>query len=411
MISYLEALGLLENNAQKIASEKIDVKKSLGRICSKDIFSQLNLPSFDNSAMDGFAVYSEATQNASESNPLRLEIGEIIPAAISDNKTALSINMCSEIMTGAAVPVGYDAVIPVELVNEINDNGKHYIEINQPIAKSANFRFSGEDVKSGELIIKQNSQILPADIMLFCALGINEIEVYKKIPISIAVSGEEISENYDLPLRHGEIYNSNAPLLINMSHTECIESNYYGILHDNKQSLIEYINANSHAKILITTGAVSKGKWDFIPYTLKELGAEIIFHSVAIRPGKPVLFAKLPDGRYFFGLPGNPVSSFVGWRFFVIPLVRRLFNLEREKTVTARINGKFTKKHQLRQFLKAMFTIEEGQVKVSVSKDQESFKIKPLVSSNCWVIVEEKDNLLNNGDLVRLVPLYHSFNG
>ena len=164
-----------------------------------------------------------------------------------------------------------------------------------------------------------------------------------------------------------------------------------------------------NSQILLTTGAVSKGKWDFIPQTLRGIGAEIIFHSVAIRPGKPILFAKLADGRYFFGLPGNPVSSFVGWRFFVIPLIRSLFNLSREKTIQAQVSGQFSKKHKLRQFLKAKLEIVAAQAEVTISPDQESFKIKPLASSNCWAIAEEDVNKLNIGDLIPVVPLYHDF--
>lgn len=409
MISYFEALELIEKAAGVAAIEQIAVGDSLGRICVDDIISSLNLPTFNNSAMDGFAVFAAATIAATEDKPLRFEVGEVIPAAISESKTALAMNMCSEIMTGAAIPQGYDAVIPIELVTEINDNGKRYIEITEPIAANTNVRFSGEDVQLGELIIKQGCKISPAEIMLLRAVGITEIKVYKKISIAVAVSGEEVSENYDTALQHGEIYNSNAPLLNNMLAENCFSSKYYGILRDNKSALIDYIDANIDSQILLTTGAVSKGKWDFIPQTLREIGAEIIFHSVAIRPGKPILFAKLADGRYFFGLPGNPVSSFVGWRFFVIPLIRRLFNLDREKTIQVQVREQFSKKHKLRQFLKAKFEIITAQAVVTISTDQESFKIKPLISSNCWAIAEENTNKLNTGDLISIVPLYHDF--
>lgn len=409
MISYLEALDLIENYVQTIKTETIKVSDALGRICVHDILSPMDLPSFDNSAMDGFAVFSEVTQNADQENPVRLEIIEIIPAAISQNKSAVFINQCSEIMTGAAVPIGYDAVIPVELVNVVNDNGKSYIEITAPISKADNLRFSGEDVKTGEVVVGKSRQISPGEIMLLLALGIYEIEVYTKISIAVAVSGEEVSENYDVALRYGEIYNSNAPLLMNMLSEQCFVAQYFGILRDNKQTLIDFIEKSAAAQIVITTGAVSKGKWDFIPQTLKELGAEIIFHSVAIRPGKPILFAKLPTGQYFFGLPGNPVSSFVGWRFFVIPLIRKLFNLQREKGVFAKLTGKFNKKHKLRQFLKAKLEIDAGLATVRISPDQESFKIKSLLMNNYWAIAQEDDNLLNDGDLIQLVPIYHDF--
>jgi molybdopterin molybdotransferase len=244
--------------------------------------------------------------------------------------------------------------------------------------------------------------------MLLCALGISQLAVFEKIQLVVATSGEEVSDDYTKALRHGEIYNSNAPLLLNMSNAPCFASRYYGILRDNRQTLIDFI-AQSPEQILITTGAVSKGKWDFIPETLRELGAEIIFHSVAIRPGKPILFARLKDGRYFFGLPGNPVSAMVGWRFFVIPFLRKMLAKDREAMLELKLSATFKKKHSLRQFLKASLHISGGVAEVEISSEQESFKIKALSENALWAIVGEEQHSLASGELILALPRYADF--
>lgn len=406
MISYLDAISIIKKNAYTLPSEKITVTDSLNRILSNDIYSPIDLPSFDNSAMDGFAIKYIDSNLASVDNPLSLLVKATIAAEVKEKSVANDEpNTCCEIMTGAAIPVGYDAVVPIEMVEHYTENNKSYIRINTPIAKFANIRFSGEDVKQGTLIKSSTQQIKPSDIMLFHALGITNIDVFKKLEISIASTGNEVSDNYSEPLRYGEIYNSNSPLLLNMATETCFKANYYGILPDENQALSEFIT-NTSEQILVTTGAVSKGKWDFIPETLRSLGAEILFHSVAIRPGKPILFAKLKDGRFFFGLPGNPVSSMVGWRFFLIPLFYAMIKKSEEQPIRLKLKNSFNKPHKLRQFLKADMSIEDGIAYATIDNGQESFKISPLTYCNIWAVANEDDNNMSAESYINAYTLY-----
>lgn len=409
MISYAKALDLLESAATELGVESISSLNALERICAQDIFSPIALPSFDNSAMDGFAVCYNDTLSASEASPLELRVTEIIQAKASALKFAVAeAGCCCEIMTGAPIPTGYDAIIPIELVKLIERDGQNYIQIKHAVKMHDNVRFSGEDVGLGALLFKRGQQIQANDVMLLASVGIVKLNVFKALSLAIATTGEEISDNYAQELQHGEIYNSNAPLLMNLAAQRCFAPRYAGILRDHKTTLQEFIQTSSE-QILITTGAVSKGKWDFIPDTLRELGAEIIFHAVAIRPGKPVLFARLKDGRFFFGLPGNPVSSMVGWRFFVIPLLCKMLAKEREIGIKLRLEHPFKKKHSLRQFLKARLSIQDGLATAQISHAQESFKIHSLTTNDLWAIALEDDLELCTGDLINVVPMYASF--
>ncbi len=409
MISYLSALDLLESHAKIQAVEPCQTLESLHRVVAEDIFSSISLPSFDNSAMDGFAIRAVDTLLASPNNVIELKVDEIIQAkAAKQHSAPMETMICCEIMTGAPIPIGYDSVIPIENVQLCDKNGIKFILINKPVELHQNVRFIGEDVKQGSLLLKQGQQIQANDVMLLLSLGIAQINVFAKISLAIATTGEEISDDYSRDLQFGEIYNSNAPLLINLAHENCFSARYAGILRDNQSTLLEFIQT-SPEQVLITTGAVSKGKWDFIPDTLRELGADIIFHSVAIRPGKPVLFARLRDGRYFFGLPGNPVSSMVGWRFFVIPLLRKMLSKEREQGFKVINSVEFNKKHSLRHFLKARLFINNGVASSEISNHQESFKIHSLTTNDLWAIAHEDEHSVAAGALITVVPIYANF--
>lgn len=405
MISYLAAAALLEQNAIKMATEDIAVLDSLDRVSSALVCSPIALPSFNNSAMDGFTLRYLNTVNASQDNPILFLVTDILGASATVLHSADDGLVCNEIMTGAAVPIGFDAVVPLEDVEEIDVDNKHYIKITKPILKKANIRFSGEDVCVGSIILAVGQQIKPCDIALLAALGISTVEVFKPLTVAIASSGDEVRDEYGTALNYGEIYNSNAPLLLNLASAKCFIPRYAGVLRDEEQALYEFINQSSE-QILITTGAVSKGKWDFIPRALIEIGATIIFHGVAIRPGKPILFARLKDGRYFFGLPGNPVSSMVGWRFFVQLLIDQMWGKKPQSLMGLTSATTFRKAHKFRQFLKAQLKIDNGKAIAIISDDQESFKIKPLTTNDIWVIVNESQHEILIGDLVTAVPLY-----
>lgn len=275
----------------------------------KIFISPIQVPSFRNSAMDGFAVCAAQLVSASEQSPVTLKIQAAIAAgdvaSIGQAETAV------QIMTGAIVPEPYDAIVPVELVTVSGDA----VTFTKPARIGDHVRHPGEDVTKGQSVLRRGEAITPEAIMLLSALGVTEVAVAQIPRLHIISTGNEITDDYSLPLQGSQIYNSNAPYLLAVAQQQGLEVQYEGIVRDEPDLFERKIAAIGEPAIIISTGAVSKGVWDFIPESLKNLGATIHFHRVNIRPGKPVLFATLPNGSFYFGLPGNPISAAIGFTF------------------------------------------------------------------------------------------------
>ena len=399
MIKYQEALEIIYKNSHLNQTEAIPLLRTIGKSSASEVFSKIQLPSFDNSAMDGFAVKASELKSASTDNNKKLKIIAIIGAGeIAEESHSGAI----QIMTGAPVPKGYDAVIPIEDVELEGD----FVTFKRPARKNENIRFAGEDVVVGQIVLHKDKKITSEDIMLLAAVGITKVEVYKTPFLKIFSTGNEITDDYNQPLPDGKIYNSNAPYLVSKALEEGLNVEYGGVIADDKVKFEKAVSSVAKGAIIISTGAVSKGKWDFIPESLKNLGAEIHFHRVNIRPGKPVLFATLPNGNYFFGLPGNPISTAIGFRFFITPLLRKVQGLDVEKPLFARLKNKFTKKGNFRQFLKSTLEFSsDGILQISINEGQESFKISPMAQSNAWTILEENKTEFLSGDLLQIVPI------
>ena len=401
MISYQEALDIIINNAKLLATECMSLDKSLGRICADSVTSSMMVPSFTNSAMDGFAVCAHATLLATSTNPVLLKINDIIAAG--DNKEVSDADAV-EIMTGARVPDQFDSVIPIEDVEVNRDTNS--ILITRPVKLHTNIRFPGEDFQSKDLIAASGTMINPQHIMAFAATGISTLEVRNSPVVTVISTGQEIVDNQGATLLDSQIYNSNSPYLLAELASIGVNCSYGGIVGDTNDSFIAVLKASAASDIIITTGAVSKGRWDFIPDSLKEFGAKILFHKINIRPGKPILFAILPNGTYFFGLPGNPASAAVGLRFLVMPLIRAILGLAPEKPMQAQLLKAFTKKGPFRHFLKANIQQnKQGMMQLDILDGQESFKISPLLQANVWAVASEEKNEYTQGEMMDVFPM------
>ena len=311
-------------------------------------------------------------------------------------------------MTGAKIPNGFDTVVPVERVRIIHDETGHTaeIEIFGELQVGENVRYAGEDLKRGQVIATRGTRIHPGHIAAMAATGIHEVRIFNMPEVEIFTTGKEVSDAYHAPLEEGEIYNSNTPYLLSQLKSAGIPTSYAGSMGDEVQAFLDTLNVGNRARIIISSGAVSMGKWDFIPQLLESHGARIIFHGVGIKPGKPVLFAVLQDGRYYFGLPGNPISTAVGLRFFVQPLIRLLLGMPAENFHYAELRHDFAKKGDLRNFLKARLDSDDhGQTHLTILDGQQSFKISPLLDMNCWAILGEGQNNLYKDDSVCIAPM------
>lgn len=406
MISYKEAIALIAKEAVPQSQGTVDRNESLGYVAAEDVISQLNVPSFNNAAMDGFALHAIKTVGISKEKPRRIRVGHCLAAG--DVLDSADQSLAVEIMTGAKIPNGFDTVVPVERVRIIHDETGHTaeIEIFGELQVGENVRYAGEDLKRGQVIATRGTRIHPGHIAAMAATGIHEVRIFNMPEVEIFTTGKEVSDAYHAPLEEGEIYNSNTPYLLSQLKSAGIPTSYAGSMGDEVQAFLDTLNVGNRARIIISSGAVSMGKWDFIPQLLESHGARIIFHGVGIKPGKPVLFAVLQDGRYYFGLPGNPISTAVGLRFFVQPLIRLLLGMPAENFHYAELRHDFAKKGDLRNFLKARLDSDDhGQTHLTILDGQQSFKISPLLDMNCWAILGEGQNNLYKDDSVCIAPM------
>jgi molybdopterin molybdotransferase len=398
MISYEEALKIITGQAGAPKVQQVPLMQALGKIAAEDVTSPMQVPSFRNSAMDGFAVCAAQLASASEPSPVTLKIQTAIAAG--DVASAGHTETAAQIMTGAIVPEPYDAIVPVELVTASGDT----VTFTRPAHMGDHVRLPGEDVTKGQSVLRRGETITPETIMLLSSLGIAEVATTHTPKLHILSTGNEITDDYATQLQGTQIYNSNAPYLLAVAKQQGLEAQYEGIVRDDPALFERKIAAIKEPAILISTGAVSKGVWDFIPESLKNMGATIHFHRVNIRPGKPVLFATLPNGSFYFGLPGNPISAAIGFTFFVMPLVRALQGLPDAPPLMATLENNFTKKGDFRQFLKASVWLDEtGCLRANISDGQESFKISPMAANNAWVVLEEEKTVVKAGDRVSVV--------
>ena len=399
MNSYKAAISKLNNNSLKIGSEIVSIKDALNRISSKEVIAKSDYPADDNTAFDGFAVNSKETKNTFQ----KFKILKTIAAGDNPYIKKVPKLSCIEVMTGAIIKKPFDTIIPIEDIEFFpsKQNAK-YIIINKKIKKSEFIRPKGSDYKKGNKIIRKGELINPAHILSLKTLGIDKVLVKKKVNIVFYPSGNELSDKKNIP--SWKIRNSNTIYLNSLIKSLPVNFTVQKILRDKDQKLFkEQISRQFKSKtdILITSGAVSKGKFDFIPSVINQFKLKNHFKGVAIRPGKPIMFAKFNNNKCFFGLPGNPISSVACFRFFVIPLLFKSLGLKAEKPIFAKLKNKFSKKKKFTRFVKGKLTFDKkGLVQFEVFEGQESYKIEPFVKSNAWGVFKDGVSVFNKGNLI-----------
>ena len=412
MISYQYSKKVLKKAIIKIKDENIKSINSLNRVVSSNIFCGINYPTGDNAAFDGYAINSQDTKNIKKSLSKKFKIIGLIAAGNKPFKKKIKRYDAVEIMTGGIIPKGFDTIIPIEqIIFYPNENNKKYILINKKIKKYNHVRFAGSDFKKKEIIVKKNTIIQPNHILAFKTLGIKNIKVKKKINILFFSTGNEISNSDNIP--SWKVRNSNSHYIKNLNENFLFNFKDGGILKDKHEKIFQSKISkmlNSKTDIIITSGAVSAGKFDFVPNVIKNFSLSNYFKSVAIRPGKPVLFAKF-KGKHkaFFGLPGNPMSSAACFRFFVYPYIVNLLNLDEEAPIKAILKNEFTKKKNFVRFAKSKLSAtKNGRIEVEILKGQESFRIKSFVKSNIWALLPAGKSKFKKGEIVDCFLPNHS---
>ncbi len=404
MIEYKKSQKILLNSKIIIHNEIIFAKNSLNRISAKNVFSPSNYPAGNNTAFDGYAISSRETVGLSSKNKKKFKILKTIAAGSNPKIKNIKKYSTAEIMTGALIPKHFDTIIPVEKINYYpNKKNPKFIIIDRKINKNNHVRFVGSDYKKGEKIISAGEIINSSHILAFKSLGVERIVVKKKPVIVFYSTGNEISEKNNIP--DWKVRNSNSHYIKSLSKNLFFKIIDGGILRDKDDNLFKkLINKNFKSKydIIITNGAVSAGKFDFVPRIINNFKLSNHFKGVAIRPGKPIMFAKFKNkNQSFFGLPGNPISSAACFKFFVYPYLRLILNMKDEKPFKAILKNSYSKKKNFTRFLKSKVVInKKGTLEVEVLKGQESFRIKSFTKSNAWVVFRSGKSVFKKGQLI-----------
>ena len=409
MIEYKKSQKILLNSKIKIKNEIIFAENSVGRVSAKNIYSPTNYPADNNTAFDGYAIISKETNGLNNKNIKKLKILKILAAGDNPKIKKNSKNCAIGVMTGALIPKPFDTVIPIEKINFYpNKKNPKFINLNKKIKKNNHIRFAGSDYKKGDKIISVGEIVNPSHILAFKSLGIKKIIIKKKPKILFYSTGNEISEKNDIP--NWKVRNSNSYYIMSLSKNLFFKVTDGGILRDKDDMLFKKKinkNLNSQYDIIITNGAVSAGKFDFVPRVIKSFKLSKYFKGVAIRPGKPIMFAKFQNkNKSFFGLPGNPISSAACFKFFVYPYLRSILNMKKEKSFKAKLKSKYLKKKNFTRFLKSKVTInKKGSLEIEVLKGQESFRIKSFTEANSWGLFQSGKSAFKKGELIECFNL------
>jgi len=322
MIDWKDARQMLLDRARPGKPESIPLKSALGYVLADDVPALHDVPPFDNSAMDGYAVRAAETAGASPENPAVLEAIGFLPAG-EHAGSPIGAGQAIKIMTGAPVPEGADAVVMVEETRTEDQD----VEILSEMAEGENIRRAGEDVREGDRVAAAGDCITPARIGLIAAVGHADVKVYSKPRVGILITGDELVEpGEDLP--PGKIRNSNSYSLFAQVLEAGGEPIEFGIVPDDPSRLRDaFSEAFGWCDLVLSSGGVSMGDLDFVESSAGEAGAEILFTAVAQKPGKPMVGGAVGD-VLFFGLPGNPVSVMVCFEIYVRPIIRKMLGFQ-----------------------------------------------------------------------------------
>lgn len=410
MIGYEQALAILLRGTARLENETVAAGDAVGRVLAADVVGPAALPRFDNAAMDGFALtlHGRPPPGAGQELPVRGSIAAGVMAGEAGEGAW-------EIMTGAPLPAGMDTVVPVERVDVIADEDARAIpariRLRETPVPGANVRRRGEDVGEGERVMAASEVAGAAHVMLLAALGVARVPVVRRPRVAIIATGLELAGN---DIADGaRIHDSNTPFLrlrLRAAGAEVVAEERVADDPDAFAAALDRIREQP-VDLVISIGAVSKGRYDFVPASLRARDADVLFHGVGIRPGKPLLAARLPDGRLHVGLPGNPASCAVGLRFFVEPVLRAMLGLPAERPLRLPLAEAAWRRPGLRTHLHARLECgASGQLTVRPLPRQESFRLQPFLASHAWLVLppaEAGDGLLAAGDPVDVYATGH----
>jgi molybdopterin molybdotransferase len=395
MISYEEALRNILEAISPLGVEKVNILDALGRVIGEDICAGRSIPPKNNSAMDGYALRAGDTAGASPEHPVRLEVVEDIPAGVVPQKR-IGPGQAARIMTGAPIPEGADAVLRME---DTKKDGTR-VAIFVAVEKGRDIRYQGEDVRQGEAVIARGDVIRPAEIGMLASLGRSFIFVHQRPTVAIVSTGDELVD-IDETSSPWKIINSNGYSLAALVKECGATPMQMGIARDKREDLIATFRAAMRADLIVSSGGVSVGDYDLVKEIMKEVGNQMQFWRVAMRPGRPLAFGVL-ENIPLLGLPGNPVSSMVSFQQFVRPAILKMLghkNLFR-RTVRARLAEGVEKTRGFRHFIRAQIRRDADGYVVVTTGEQGSGILKSMVRANGLIVIPEEADLVRAGEMV-----------
>ncbi len=360
MLSYEQAINCILKNAHILPFQKVPIEDSVGRVLNEDIHSKIEMPPFDKSAMDGYAVNSEGIKTC----PLKLKCLGIIEAGEIFSKRPKK-GECVKIMTGAALPKNTDSIVMIENTRQ----AKGYVEILKKVTKGENVCFRGEDLNPREKVLGKGTKILSSHVGILATVGRRFVKVTGIPRVVVLNTGAEIVPIGNR-LTKNKIYNSNGPMLCALLKSEGITPKFLGIAKDTVSELKKAITEGLRFDMFLISGGVSMGDFDLVPDVLRTLGVKKIFHKLNIKPGKPLFFGR-KNKTLVFGIPGNPVSNFLSYLIFIRPALNKMagcrnFKPEfKEGILEAGFHSKAGRKHF---------------VLVKIAKKEENFYLTPVES-------------------------------
>jgi molybdopterin molybdotransferase len=397
MISVDEALNKILSHIHPLGPEKVSLLDALGRVIAEDICAPRDIPPFDNSGMDGYAVKWEDVKNASADHPVRLEVIEDLPAGSISSRT-IGKGQAIRIMTGAPIPNGADTVIPVEETQ----GESQLVAVYKALPLGSHIRRAGGDVIKGDCIISKGDVLHSGGIGMTASTGRSFVSVYQRPLVAILCTGEELVD-VDEGLDGAKIVSSNSYTLAAQVKDCGATPVQLGIARDRKEEIEEKLRQGIRADVLISSAGISVGDYDFVKDALKELGVEMIFWRVAMKPGKPVAFGTL-KGKPVFGLPGNPVSSMVAFEEFVRPALLKMMGHHQlfRPVVEAVLKEEIKKEPGRRHFIRSTIVYEEGRFVVTTTGPQGSDKLTSMVRANGLMIIPEDREIVKAGEMVKV---------
>lgn len=395
-----EAQRIILETVSPLPINRVPLAESVGYVLAEDIIADLDIPLFDRSMMDGFALRYEDVLQAAPAAPVGLQVVEEVPAGKPPEKE-IGAGQTTRIMTGAMIPRGANAVCRFEATEHQFKQGIKTVYVMNPVNRGENIAFQGEDIRKGSSVLKKGILIGPAEVAVLATFGISRVPVYRKPVVGILSSGTELIDVHE-QLQPGKIRNSNSYMVGAMVHQAGGIPKLLKPVADDTDAITEEIAAIlPEIDLLVTTGGVSVGDYDLMPNVYEKLGATAIFWKVLLRPGSPVRYA-LRGSQPFIGVSGNPAASFVNSQLFVLPALRKMAgqSLTFPGYIKAKmINGSVKTPAKQTRFLRATAYLHESTLKVSMAEGQSSGMIGSFVGANCLIRLNGGETLFEGADV------------